>query len=428
MKPVVRYIEAVLISAIVCVLVLANSVYMPADFTERVRAYTRGMEFDYTAWEWDAVFLKLTQSALGAQRYLAAADQERTVQSCLTLITDLSDTQSKIDQIYADPKVTDPQTAAHDLVLKQTDLQNQRRQLEPICESILQQQASQALAEMGLTLGGQTLPPLLYHVTPLPLALIVSPRDTIRQDAIISLLPDLTLEQITSLEQRVEKNLNVSALVVEIGGMGTYPPMVASTADLSWLTDTIVHEWTHNYLDFRPLGWNYSTTSELRTMNETTASIVGGEVGRLIMRSYFPDQVPALPFVEQIAPPLWMQSGSQAAQTFDYRAEMHTTRLHVDALLNEGKISEAEEYMEARRRFFWDNGYQIRRLNQAYFAFHGAYADTPVGAFGSDPVGPAVRTLRANSGTLAEFLNRISWLTSFDKLKNLVSSAPGTGQ
>ena len=422
MKSIFRYIEAILISAILCVVMLANSVYMPADFTERVRAFTRGIEFDYTAWEWDAVFLKLAQSALGAQRYLSAADQERTVQSCMTLITDLADTQSKIDQIYADPKVADPQKSAHDLVLKQTDLQNQRRQLEPICESILQQQASQALAETGLTLGGQTLPPLLYHVTPLPLALIVSPRDTIRQDAIISLLPDLTLEQITLLEQRVEKRFNVSALVVEIGGMGTYPPMVASTADLSWLTDTIVHEWTHNYLEFRPLGWNYSTTSELRTMNETTASIVGGEVGRLIMRRYYPDQVPALPFVEQIAPPQWMQSGSQTAQSFDYRAEMHTTRLRVDALLADGKTSEAEEYMEARRRFFWDNGYQIRRLNQAYFAFHGAYAATPVGAFGSDPVGPAVRALRAEAGTLAEFLNRISWLTSFDKLKNLVTA------
>ena len=421
MKAIFRYFEAILISAILCVLVLANSVYMPADFTERVRAYTRGIEFDYTAWEWDAVFLKLTQGALGAQRYISAVDQERTVKSCMTLITDLADTQSKIDQIYADPQVADPQKSAHDLVLKQTDLQNQRRQLEPICESILQQQASQALAETGLALGGQTLPPLLYHVTPLPLALIVSPRDAIRQDAIVSLLPDLTLEQITLLEQRVEKRFNVSALVVEIGGMGTYPPMVASSADLAWLTDTIAHEWTHNYLEFRPLGWNYSTTPELRTMNETTASIVGGEVGRLIMRSYYPNEVPPLPFVEQIAPPQWMQSGSQKAQSFDYRAEMHTTRLKVDTLLAEGKISEAEEYMEARRRFFWDNGYQIRRLNQAYFAFHGAYADAPVGAFGRDPVGPAVRALRAEAGTLEEFLNQISWLTSFDKLKNLVA-------
>ncbi|GAP15562.1 hypothetical protein LARV_03353 [Longilinea arvoryzae] len=425
MKIFLRYFDSVLLAGVLCILTLANSVYMPADFTERVRSFTRGIEFDYTSWEWNAIFLKLEQSALGAQRYLSVADQSRTVQDCMSLISELDDTQSQIEKIYADPTVTDPKKTAHDLVIQQTELQARRRKLEPICESILQEEASQALAEMGLTLGGQTLPPLLYHVSPLPLALIISPRNTIHQDALISLLPDLTLEQITELEKRVEQNLGVSALVTEIGGMGTYPPMVQSTSDLAWVSDTIIHEWTHNFLDFRPLGWNYSTTSELRTMNETTASIVGGEVGRLVMREYYPDQVPQLDFVEKISPPAWMRSSS-VTQTFDYRAEMHTTRVRVDELLAEGKIDEAEQYMELRRRFFWDHGYQIRRLNQAYFAFHGAYADAPVGAFGRDPVGPAVNQLRAESSTLADFLNRISWLTSFGKLQSLVKSTPNS--
>ncbi len=62
--------------------------------------------------------------------------------------------------------------------------------------------------------------------------------------------------------------------------------------------------------------------------------------------------------------------------------------------LPQGKIDEAETYMEQRRQLFWQNGYLIRKLNQAYFAFHGAYADVPGGAAGEDPVGPAVRALR----------------------------------
>jgi hypothetical protein len=37
-------------------------------------------------------------------------------------------------------------------------------------------------------------------------------------------------------------------------------------------------------------------------------------------------------------------------------------------------------------------------------------------------VGPAVRRLRAEADTLAEFLNRISWLTSFEKLKALTGA------
>jgi len=93
----------------------------------------------------------------------------------------------------------------------------------------------------------------------------------------------------------------------------------------------------------------------------------------------------------------------------------------VDKLLSEGKIDQAETYMEQRRQVFWDHGYAIRKLNQAYFAFYGAYADVPGGAAGADPVGPAVRDLRAQSRSLADFVNTISWMTSFQQLQNTVA-------
>jgi hypothetical protein len=99
---------------------------------------------------------------------------------------------------------------------------------------------------------------------------------------------------------------------------------------------------------------------------------------------------------------------------------MRETRVTVDELLEQGKIEEAEAYMEERRLFFREHGYIIRKLNQAYFAFHGAYADQPGGAAGEDPVGAAVRQLRENSPSLAAFLNRISWMTSFEQLKEVV--------
>jgi len=83
--------------------------------------------------------------------------------------------------------------------------------------------------------------------------------------------------------------------------------------------------------------------------------------------------------------------------------------------------------MEARRRFFWDNGYLIRKINQAYFAFYGAYADQPGGAAGEDPVGAAVRELRAQSPSLAAFLKRIAWMTSFEQLREVVESDSPAG-
>ena len=103
---------------------------------------------------------------------------------------------------------------------------------------------------------------------------------------------------------------------------------------------------------------------------------------------------------------------------------MYETRNTVDELLKQGRIEEAEEYMEMRRQFFWENGYRLRKINQAYFAFYGAYADSPGGAAGEDPVGEAVRNLRANSSSLEEFINRIAWVTSFDQLLEILADSP----
>jgi hypothetical protein len=116
------------------------------------------------------------------------------------------------------------------------------------------------------------------------------------------------------------------------------------------------------------------------------------------------------------------QNQPPAAPVFNFNAEMHITRINADKLLAEGKIDEAETYMELRRRFFWDNGYHIRKLNQAYFAFYGAYADQPGGAAGVDPVGTAVRLLRAKSSSLEDFVNRIAWMWNFEQLLKAVGN------
>jgi hypothetical protein len=101
---------------------------------------------------------------------------------------------------------------------------------------------------------------------------------------------------------------------------------------------------------------------------------------------------------------------------------MHLTRITVDALLAEDRIEEAEAYMVGRQQFFLRNGYLLRKLNQAYFAFYGAYADVPGGAAGEDPVGPAVRALREQSKSLADFVNRIAWMNSFADLQEAIQT------
>jgi len=93
--------------------------------------------------------------------------------------------------------------------------------------------------------------------------------------------------------------------------------------------------------------------------------------------------------------------------------------------LEEGKVDEAEAYMESRRQFFWEQGYRIRKLNQAYFAFYGSYNDQPGGgASGSDPVGPAVRRLWARSADLKSFIASIRSVRSFEDLQNILKTQP----
>jgi hypothetical protein len=277
---------------------------------------------------------------------------------------------------------------------------------------------SEILAGLDLTAIGQPLPPVLYHNSPTPLALIVSKREEIVQIANISILPTLTLDDQISLEDKVADSLDVSTLVVPVGGVGVYPTMVMETSDLPWMISTVAHEWTHNYLNLRPLGLNYSTTPELRTMNETAANIVGDEVGLLVVQTYYPEFLASRPNLNltTLNVPFLPSNGLDDPPAFNFRAEMRETRVTADELLAQGEIEEAETYMEGRRQVFWQNGYLLRKLNQAYFAFHGAYADSPGGAAGEDPVGPAVRALREQSDSLADFINTISWMTSFDQL------------
>ena len=392
--------------------------------TDRTRAFTRQIEFDYPTWVWNAAWVKIEQATIGAPYLFTRETGREIVFDYLRVTLNIMTVENRIEQIYADPNTTDKQAATEFLRKQLAEFTVRQNELAPFAESILQAQLSEALAEFGLTTAGQPLPQVLYHTTPTPRALIVSPRNQIVQIANISILPTLTLEEEIKLEDEVAKSLDVSTLVVGIGGVGVYPTMVMETVDLRWMLDTIAHEWTHNYLNLRPLGLNYSATPELRTLTETTASIAGNEIGMYVVEKYYPELLASRfpPSRDRISfnPPFLPSNRLDDPPPFDFRAEMHETRITADEMLAAGRVEEAETYMEQRRQFFWQNGYLLRKLNQAYFAFHGAYADVPGGAAGEDPVGPAVRALREQSDSLADFIDTIALMTSFDQLQRSI--------
>jgi hypothetical protein len=383
---------------------------------DQVRRYTRQDEFEFVGWTMDALGLKVGQYSLGVSSRLRAEDRKSLVLGYFDLLGQAQQLEQQLETILANPDQEDQDLKAQKL---RTDLSVARSKLEayqPVVESILQEQVSSVLAEAGLGAGGKIFPPVSFEFTQLPLALIVSPRDEIRQEANIPLIPSLTLDEKIALENEVANHLDVSTLVVNIGGIGIYPTMVLESTSIRWVVQTIVHEWTHNYLTLRPLGLNYETSPELRTMNETVASLIGNELGDQVLGQYYPEFAPP----EETAPSETSTPPTNEPPAFDFQAEMHETRIKVDDLLAKGLVEQAETYMEERRQVFWENGYHIRKLNQAYFAFYGAYAESPQGPAGEDPVGDAVRKFWDQLDSPVEFLFRMSWMSSFSNLQKAV--------
>jgi hypothetical protein len=404
--------------------VLSGSTLAEHDPLARIRRFTHTSEFDFAGWTLSALGVKVEQSSLGTAGYLTTDDREALVRKFLDLTHQIDELEARQLELTDDPSSSEDSYEAASISEQLQEARGQLSAIQPDVETILQEQEAVVLAELGLNAGGLALPPVSFHLTRLPLSVIISPRETIRQDASIQLNPNITLAQQVTLENQLEGSLGVSALVVPLGGIGTYPTMVQESNDLAWLAEVIAHEWAHNYLFFRPLGFVYETdldmSPEVRTMNETAASLFGKAVSEMVLERYYPDLLP---------PPSTSSSSSDSGGppgAFDFRAEMHVTRLEVDALLARGMVDEAGAYMEARRRVFWDHGYHIRRLNQAYFAFYGAYADEPGGAAGVDPVGEAVRALWQRSRSPAEFLKKIGWIRNYAELQRALEDTTTT--
>ncbi len=279
-----------------------------------------------------------------------------------------------------------------------TDNRERRRELLPEVERIVESTLTRILREQDMTtrwLG--VFPPVDTVFGSPPSVLALSPRDRIyRQDAFL-LQPGLNDAVRTDLETTALNSENLSSVVVNTGGLSVYPSVALDTAGLRYGLEVAAHEWVHHWLFFRPLGRNFQQSPEMLTLNETAATIAGEEMGDLAY---------AVLTGKAASRPLIRSNPGE----FDFTAEMRQTRRRAEEILAQGDIAGAETYMEERRRLFVAQGYNIRKLNQAYFAFHGSYATGP----GSiSPIGRQVRNLRDASGSLNRFLTTVSQFGSY---------------
>ena len=389
----------------------------PSDLKTSLDHLTTGWAFNFASWELEALARKAAYGFLSAQRFMTDDERSRFVLDYLDDVAEARRLSDEINRIYVDPEVEEPEGASREQQAALAELRRRMALASPIAEAIVEEQVSQVLAEANLGLLASILPPVSGTFTPLPHILIVSPRaqiETIYQQQLIAGLTAASQEQI---EQLVEGKLpDHSAYVTGIGGLAAYPAMLLEVASIDWVADVVAHEWVHHYLIFRPLGWNYMRNGEARTINETTASLVGDWAGQEVVLRFYAHLLELDKGLPDVLARETSPETPHTTPTFDYGAEMHYTRVTVDSLLAEGRIEEAEQFMEDRRRYFVANGYRIRRLNQAYFAFHGAYASTP-GAAGADPIGALVRRVWAVSKTPGDFLRKMGPLALLDDLQ-----------
>jgi hypothetical protein len=380
------------------------------DFDHQLNTVTKPYRFSIAGWEFNT-FLEKTKQLFIYKNKSTQTDAAITNQY-ISLSNQINDLKG---QINADNQ--------SELQSRIDILQKQQNDLTGPVEDIIKRQVTQILSEMGIYEPWFkyiklkfTFPPPDFKLENPPHLLVISPRDKIDRMKDVLLNENMSLPEITNLETNID-NLNVSSLVVDLGGVGTYPNLVSSDSDFQYIIETCAHEWVHAYMVFKPLGFRYvlniaglTHNDDISTMNETVADIIGKEVGAAVVKKYYPQ----------------FQSNSQTVQTnsattvnqpvFNFNQEMQNIRKQVDKYLAAGEINTAEQYMQQKQEYLAANGYYIRKLNQAYFAFYGTYADSP--AY-ENPIGTEIKRLRTKSASLKDFLNTVSSMTS---VKNLNSA------
>ena len=285
------------------------------------------------------------------------------------------------------------------------------RRLGNVAESAIEGRIDAVIREQGLSfplpLPGalQVWPPLDIELSASPHVLVISPRSEIRRQEQRVLQFDLGSGELLRIEREAEEgDASLSAFVAPTGGVAFYPAVVSDANSYRGTVGTAAHEWVHHYLTFYPLGRAYFTDDDAQTINETVASLAGWELRDAVIERFGDPTPPRAP-----AP----------APDIDRSTVLRELRLEVDALLEQGKVEQAERRMEEVRLVLADHGVSIRRINQAYFAWYGTYAAR---ADAVDPLGAQLRELRERAGSLARFLELVRGITTREEVEALLAS------
>jgi len=385
------------LTALLLMILFLASCHQAQGIDERLSVVVKPYRFSVMRWELSELLRRPARLPGDAASQSATRAAVSVVDKYMTLQTEIRRVEAEIGR---QPRgESGPETPGQ----LQT-LQERKRVLASEVERILGGQIRQMLQNEGihnpadrLVRLGVAFPPLYFRLQKPPHTLIVSPRERIESMREETLLQELSPDAVDEIEAKVEA-LGVSALVEEIGGFGaTFPTFVSDDASLNWIVKTATEEWLHQYLAFTPLGFAYvldvtgiKRNYDIATMNETVVGMVSAEIASRVMQTYYPEYLQPRTTERPVEPQI------------DFDSTMREIRLKVDDMLAKGQVDEAEQFMQERRQYLQAHGYYIRRLNQAYFAFYGTYADMPGSV---SPIGEELRQLQSRSRSLREFLN-----------------------
>lgn len=292
-----------------------------------------------------------------------------------------------------------PPGAPESVRLQIAELMEQRRRIRADVEETIESEISAVLISEGFSTGfGLVFPPVDTTFSAAPGVLILSPRNRIQRITAIPLKPGLTNADKEGIEDEILLQQDLAALVEEIGGIATFPSVVEAGGNMRHAVVTAAHEWLHHWFFFRPLGQGFWDDHQMTTLNETAATLGGWEIGNRVYATLTgePSEPPVATYL--------------ASKSLAYNRAILETRLTTDELLSLGKIEEAEAYMEERRLLLVEDGFWIRKLNQAFFAFRQSYATDPAS---TSPIAGQLKDLRERSESLEDFLRTVAGFGSY---------------
>ena len=415
MTAVRRNTSTVLLTALAVLLVLTAT--GRGDAPSEIRRLAGPYAQDLVRWELTHALDKWVHlaSVVLLRRSIGEDDQRANVAEFFALAGELREVDAELDRALA--AAGEGPRAPEAIAADAERLGARRAEIRATVEETLESTISDVVDELGIIrrVGPLRWPPVDFTFERQALVLVRSPLDAIIRLDDVLLEPSVSLLDQIGLEEGVEATSDeISAIVVRLGGLATYPAQVIPAASLHTTLELASHEWMHHWLFFRPLGRRWAAGGELQSINETVANIAAEEIGDLALERLTGEafeREPWSPRERRAEPP---------AGEFDFDREMRVTRLRLDELLADGEVKEAEAYLEERRLAFVANGHQLRKLNNAWFAFHGTYADSPAAV---SPIEAQLRAVRAEAAGLGAFLDRVSAIAEVGELEAMARAA-----